>query len=69
MALRRLRERVGASAASKLAPDGYGFFVGAAHHAIAPALYPKLDYNIETDFVPVAVISLVLSFLATIYPS
>lgn len=48
---------VGASAASKAAPDGYTFFVGAAHHTIAPALYPKLDYNILTDFVPVAVIA------------
>lgn len=48
---------VGASAASKAAPDGYTFFVGAAHHTIAPALYPKLDYNIETDFIPVAVIA------------
>lgn len=48
---------VGASAASKAAADGYTFFVGAAHHAIAPALYPKLDYNIETDFIPIAVIA------------
>ncbi|AOO82350.1 Bug family tripartite tricarboxylate transporter substrate binding protein [Bosea vaviloviae] len=48
---------VGASAASKAAPDGYTFFVGAAHHAIAPALYPRLDYNIEKDFIPVAVIA------------
>jgi len=48
---------VGASAASKLPADGYNFFVGAAHHAIAPALYPKLDYNIETDFIPIAVIA------------
>ncbi|WNJ93426.1 tripartite tricarboxylate transporter substrate binding protein [Bosea sp. 685] len=48
---------VGASAASKAAPDGYTFFVGAAHHAIAPALYPKLDYNIEKDFIPVGVIA------------
>ncbi|AMJ60157.1 Bug family tripartite tricarboxylate transporter substrate binding protein [Bosea sp. PAMC 26642] len=48
---------VGASAASKAAPDGYTFFIGAAHHAIAPALYPKLDYNIEKDFIPVGVIS------------
>lgn len=48
---------VGASAASKAAPDGYTFFVGAAHHAIAPALYPKLDYNIQTDFIPVAVVA------------
>uniref|UniRef100_UPI002FCA8FD0 Bug family tripartite tricarboxylate transporter substrate binding protein n=1 Tax=Bosea sp. (in: a-proteobacteria) TaxID=1871050 RepID=UPI002FCA8FD0 len=48
---------VGASAAAKAAGDGYTFFIGAAHHAIAPALYPKLDYNIETDFIPVGVIA------------
>lgn len=48
---------VGAAAASKAAPDGYTFFVGAAHHAIAPALYPKLDYNIQTDFIPIAVVA------------
>jgi tripartite-type tricarboxylate transporter receptor subunit TctC len=48
---------VGASAASKAAPDGYNFFIGAAHHAIAPALYPKLDYNIETDFAPIGLVA------------
>lgn len=48
---------VGASAASKATPDGYTFFIGAAHHAIAPALYPKLDYNIQTDFIPIGVIA------------
>jgi tripartite-type tricarboxylate transporter receptor subunit TctC len=48
---------VGASAAAKAAPDGYTFFIGAAHHAIAPALYPKLDYSIETDFAPIGLVS------------
>ncbi len=48
---------VGASLAAKAAPDGYTFFMGAVHHAIAPSMYPKLDYNIETDFVPVGLIS------------
>jgi tripartite-type tricarboxylate transporter receptor subunit TctC len=48
---------VGASAASKAAPDGYTFFMGAAHHTIAPSLYPNLDYDIEKDFVAVAVIA------------
>ncbi len=48
---------VGASFAAKQPADGYTFFIGAAHHAIAPALYPKLDYNILTDFEPIAVIS------------
>ena len=48
---------LGAGLAAKAAPDGYTFFMGAVHHAIAPAMYPKLDYNIETDFVPVGLIS------------
>ncbi|MGM4893271.1 Bug family tripartite tricarboxylate transporter substrate binding protein [Tardiphaga sp. 839_C3_N1_4] len=48
---------VGASAAAKAAPDGYTFFMGAAHHAIAPSLYPTLDYDIEKDFIPVALIA------------
>jgi tripartite-type tricarboxylate transporter receptor subunit TctC len=48
---------VGASAASKAAPDGYTFFMGAAHHAIAPSLYPGLDYDIEKDFIAVALIA------------
>jgi tripartite-type tricarboxylate transporter receptor subunit TctC len=48
---------VGASLAARATPDGYTFFMGAVHHSIAPAMYPKLDYNIETDFVPVGLIS------------
>ncbi|MCW7539359.1 tripartite tricarboxylate transporter substrate binding protein [Aquabacterium sp. A7-Y] len=48
---------LGASVASKAAPDGYTFLLGAVHHAIAPSVYPKLAYNIETDFVPVGLVS------------
>ncbi len=48
---------LGASLAAKAAPDGYNFFMGAVHHAIAPSMYPKLDYNIEADFVPVGLVS------------
>jgi tripartite-type tricarboxylate transporter receptor subunit TctC len=48
---------VGASIAAKQPPDGYTFFIGAVHHAIAPSFYPKLDYNIETDLVPLTVIA------------
>jgi tripartite-type tricarboxylate transporter receptor subunit TctC len=48
---------LGAGLAARAAPDGYTFFMGAVHHAIAPSMYPKLDYNIETDFVPVGLIS------------
>jgi len=48
---------LGASVAAKAAPDGYTFFMGAVHHAIAPSMYPKLDYDILTDFVPVGMVS------------
>ncbi len=48
---------VGAGLAARATPDGYTFFMGAVHHTIAPAMYPKLDYNIETDLLPVALVS------------
>ena len=48
---------LGAGIAAKAAPDGYTLFMGAVHHAIAPAMYPKLDYDIEKSFVPVALVS------------
>ena len=48
---------VGATIAAKAAADGHTWFMGAVHHAIAPAVYPKLDYDLQNDFVPVALIS------------
>lgn len=48
---------LGAGVASRAAADGHNFFMGAVHHTIAPSMYPKLDYNIETDFVPVGLVS------------
>jgi tripartite-type tricarboxylate transporter receptor subunit TctC len=48
---------LGAGIAAKAAADGYNFFMGAVHHTIAPAVYPKLDYNLESDFVPVGLVS------------
>ena len=48
---------LGATLASKAAGDGYTFFMGAVHHAIAPSMYPKLDYHLDADFVPVGLIS------------
>ena len=48
---------LGASAAAKAEPNGYNFFMGAAHHAIAPSIYLKLDYDIEKDFIPVALVA------------
>ncbi|MCW7536266.1 tripartite tricarboxylate transporter substrate binding protein [Aquabacterium sp. A7-Y] len=48
---------LGATVASKAPPDGYTFLLGAVHHAIAPSVYRKLSYDIETDFVPVGLVS------------
>ncbi|MDL9998239.1 tripartite tricarboxylate transporter substrate binding protein [Variovorax sp. J22P240] len=48
---------LGASIAAKAQPDGYTLFMGAVHHAIAPSVYPKLDYDIEKDFVPLLLLA------------
>ena len=48
---------LGAGIAAKAAPDGYTLFMGAVHHAIAPSMYPKLDYDIEKDFVPLVLMA------------
>lgn len=50
---------LGATAAARAAPDGYTFFMGAVHHAIAETLYTKLPYNIEKSFLPVTVVAFV----------
>lgn len=48
---------LGASIAAKAQPDGYTLFMGAVHHAIAPSMYPKLDYDIEKDFIPLMLLA------------
>lgn len=48
---------LGAGLAARAPADGYNFFIGGAHHAIAPSVYPKLDYDIEKDFIPVILIA------------
>ncbi len=48
---------LGASIAAKAVPDGYTLFMGAVHHTIAPSMYPRLDYDIEKDFVPLALLA------------
>ena len=50
---------LGATTASRAAPDGYTFFAGAIHHAIGETLYTNLQYGIEKDFVPVTVLAFV----------
>jgi tripartite-type tricarboxylate transporter receptor subunit TctC len=48
---------LGAGIAAKAQPDGYTLFMGAVHHTIAPSMYPKLDYDLEKDFVPLALVA------------
>ena len=48
---------LGASIAAKASPDGYTLFMGAVHHTIAPSMYPKLDYDIEKDLVPLILVA------------
>jgi len=48
---------LGAGIAAKAPGDGYTLFMGAVHHAIAPSIYPKLDYDIEKDFVPIMLLA------------
>ncbi|MDO9280202.1 MAG: tripartite tricarboxylate transporter substrate binding protein [Polaromonas sp.] len=48
---------LGAGIAAKAVPDGYTLFMGAVHHAIAPSMYPKLDYDIEKDFAPLSLMA------------
>ena len=48
---------VGASVASRAPADGYSLFMGAVHHTIAPSMYPKLDYDLEKDFVPLTLVA------------
>jgi tripartite-type tricarboxylate transporter receptor subunit TctC len=50
---------LGAGIAARAAKDGYTYFMGAVHHAIAPSVYKKLDYSLEKDFVPIAVVAVV----------
>ena len=48
---------LGASIASRAQPDGYTLFMGAVHHTIAPSMYPKLDYDLEKDLVPLILVA------------
>jgi tripartite-type tricarboxylate transporter receptor subunit TctC len=59
---------LGAGLAAKAAPDGYTFFVGAVHHAIAPSVYPSLTYDLVNDFTPVAVMAVVPQ-VVVVHPS
>ena len=46
---------IGADAASKSAADGYTLLLATSStHSIGPAINPKIPYNAESDFTPIA---------------
>ncbi|WP_310565580.1 tripartite tricarboxylate transporter substrate-binding protein [Hydrogenophaga sp.] len=48
---------LGAGIAARANPDGYTLFMGAVHHTIAPFMYPRLDYDIDKDLVPLILVA------------
>ena len=49
---------IGADAASKSAADGYTLLLATSStHSIGPAINPKIPYNAEADFTPIAYIA------------
>ncbi len=60
---------IGTEAVAKAAPDGYTLNFGSTSSiAVSPALYPKLAFNIQRDFAPVAEIATASIVLAS-HPS
>lgn len=44
---------IGSASVAKAEPDGYTLLATSQAHAIAPAIYPNLSYDVVRDFVPV----------------
>jgi tripartite-type tricarboxylate transporter receptor subunit TctC len=62
---------IGADAVAKAAPDGYTLFMAnAAQISIAPALYDKVPYDPQTDFVPITALidTPMILFASTRFP-
>lgn len=49
---------------AKSAPDGYTLLLVTVGHAVNPSLYPRLRYDTERDFTPVAMLATLPSVLA-----
>jgi tripartite-type tricarboxylate transporter receptor subunit TctC len=48
---------IGAQQVVKSDPDGYTLLVHSSAHTVAPALYPNLPFNAETDLVPMSMMA------------
>jgi tripartite-type tricarboxylate transporter receptor subunit TctC len=60
---------IGADIVAKAKPDGYTLLLGHSNsNAVAPALYPKLPYDVLRDFTPIVRIA-TTPLLLTVHPS
>lgn len=50
---------VGADNVARSDPDGYTILAASAHHTIAQAVLPKLNYQIDKSFAPIGTIAMV----------
>lgn len=48
---------IGMEAGKRMPPDGYGYILISNSQAVSEAIYPKLSYDLQNDFVPMSVIA------------
>lgn len=59
---------VGFEAGAKAPPDGYTLLLGAGAMTIAPAIYPKLGYDVVRDLAPIALVAS-STFVLMVHPA
>ena len=61
--------RIGAEVVARAAPDGYTLLIGTSSlMVVAPALYPKLPYDMTRDFAPVSLLGSA-AYVLVVHPS
>lgn len=48
---------IGMDAAKRMPADGYGYVLISNSQAVSEAIYPKLSYDLQNDFIPMSVIA------------